>query len=109
MATLDLCDEPGLTLGDAAPVLSHLGTLGIGSKDGALPHYCGTFPPSALRTGRATPRCIRLASIIWASPWLSSTPVMVVEMTGRTEPFHLLLMGRLDQGCRTSFAIRLLA
>lgn len=34
----------------------------IGSKDGALPHYWGTSPPSALRTGQATPRGIRLAS-----------------------------------------------
>ena len=34
----------------------------IGSKDGALPPYGGTSPPSALRTGQATPRGIRLAS-----------------------------------------------
>src|SRR5439155_4623067 len=27
----------------------------IGSKDGALLHYWSTSPPSALRTGRATP------------------------------------------------------
>src|SRR5512134_1318931 len=40
----------------------------IGSKDGALPHYCGTFPPSALRTGQATPRGIRLASAILSTP-----------------------------------------
>ena len=34
----------------------------IGSKDGALPHYWGTSPPSALRTGQATRRCTQLAS-----------------------------------------------
>ena len=34
----------------------------IGSKDGALRHYCRTFPSSALRTGQATCRCTQLAS-----------------------------------------------
>ena len=34
----------------------------IGSKGGALYHCWCTSPPSALRTGRATHRCIRLAS-----------------------------------------------
>jgi hypothetical protein len=34
----------------------------IGSKDGALRHYCRTFPSSALRTGQATHRCTQLAS-----------------------------------------------
>jgi hypothetical protein len=38
------------------------GVVQIGSKDGALFHYWGTSPPSALRTGRATRRCTQLAS-----------------------------------------------
>ena len=37
--------------------------LGIGSKGGALPRHRGTFPPSALQTGRTTLRCIRLSRI----------------------------------------------
>src|SRR5262249_1114005 len=42
------------------PEVEHV--VQIGSKDGALLHYWSTSPPSALRTGRATPRCTRLAS-----------------------------------------------
>src|SRR5919199_6282690 len=40
----------------------------IGSKDGALRHYCRTFPPSALRTGQATRRCTQLASNVQSPP-----------------------------------------
>jgi hypothetical protein len=43
-----------------SPEIKHI--VEIGSKDGALSHCCGTSPSSALRTGQATPRCIRLAS-----------------------------------------------
>jgi hypothetical protein len=34
---------------------------------------------------------------------------MMLSMTRQTEPFHLLGMGRLDQWCRTSFAMHVLA
>jgi hypothetical protein len=65
--TVALVRLPATLLGFAmqATVLGppvHVQLVQIGSKDGALPHYCGTSPPSALRTGQATPRGIRLAS-----------------------------------------------
>jgi hypothetical protein len=49
----------------------------IGSKGGALPYYDGTSPPSALRTGQATLRGIRLASAILATPH-ADVPVLDV-------------------------------
>jgi hypothetical protein len=41
----------------------------MGSKDGALPHYGGTSPSSAGRTGQATHRGIRLASNPLSRAW----------------------------------------
>jgi hypothetical protein len=52
--------EPCLDIADLGADVLH--PLRLGSKGGALSHRCGTFPPSALRTGQATPRCTRLAS-----------------------------------------------
>jgi hypothetical protein len=57
----------------------------MGSKGGALRHYCRTSPPSALRTGQVTCRCTQLASNVpspqrdvrsrTASPMRSTTSV----------------------------------
>jgi hypothetical protein len=50
--------HPGL---DVALVPCIQDRMQIGSKDGALLPHGRTFPPSALRTGQATHRGIRLA------------------------------------------------
>src|SRR5271157_868755 len=41
----------------------------IGWKGGALHPFGCTFPPSPLRTGRATHRCIRLSNIAFLKRW----------------------------------------
>ena len=67
----------------------------IGSKDGALRHYCRTFPSSALRTGQATRRCTQLASNVLSLSWLASPSVGVMLLVAiqAEELDELLLPG----------------
>src|SRR5918912_3082547 len=65
----------------------------IGSKDGALRHYCRTFPSSALRTGQATCRCTQLASNVLSPSWLSSPSVRVMLLVAfQAEKLNPLLL-----------------
>src|SRR5258708_29902800 len=91
----------------ASPFREVIELTQIGSKGGALRHCWRTFPPSALRTGRATRRCTRLARIA-LSPCsgcrFGSPPSlrMVLSVTFLAEQLHPLFFPGCDHRRRAS-------
>ena len=83
-------------------------TVQIGSKGGALRHHCRTFPPSALRTGRATRRCTQLASNVLSPSWLSSPSVGVMLLVAvQAKELHVLLLPGCNHVRWATLALRL--